>query len=389
MKHFKKLLDESRHLTVFEMLSKLQTFLHEKYGIKSFGSKKDNHFIMHISTYVDEEKQTKDLSAEIQKFVASETELENVTVEKTQKGYVITFGHDAQKAKLIEVTQAQGTGMSDSKITYKCHFCDKEFEGYGNDPWPIANVLEHRACDNCNTNFVIPARIEQFEKQKSKTEATQSEIEQSASNIILDDKFTWLFNVMDERGRDIEEGIEFLADAIDVLINKEGAFLIAFPYVDPKPEDPNVDFVFADNPGPVIIYNNEKVTVPKDVLKRPTTEEQPKPQEEEEVIEESTEDPIEESAEDFFHTTVNMLPEWYREMDKYEVEAFELFESLIVTLEEFLEDNDIFTDFIYAGQPNYDLMTYELSFDEATQVQKLLQEFLGSWAYVNVKRKDF
>ena len=525
MKHFKNLVNESKHLTVFEMLSKLQTFLQEKYGIKSFGAKKDNHFIMHISTYVDEEKRTKDLSEEIKKFVVAETELENVEVVKDAKGYTITFGHDAQKAKLIEVTQAQGTGMSDAKVSYKCHFCDDEFEGYGNDPWPIGSTLEHRVCDNCNEEFVIPARIEMFKKQGLMTEATKDDVEHSASNAVLDNKFTWLFSVMDKNGRDISEGIEFIYDAIDVFIKNNAAFLVAFPYVDPKPEDPNVDFVFADNPGPVVIYNNETVTVPKKALEKPASEEQPKPDNEEEteeevveeaVIEEGIDDQIKklkkqiddlrdknneirkghmsgsvrqntkrieeleeqirelrmqriqsgqneaadaktlvyvfdvvipgerlddggeftfavenlngikaqieeeisrrygfspsdiesydwqveddqiieeslenENTEDLFSVTLDMLPSWYQAMEKYEVEPFELFESLVNTLEEYLQENNVFISFDYAGQANFDLQSSFTDFNEAMEAHDLLRDFLGTWANIRVRKQDF
>lgn len=38
-----------------------------------------------------------------------------------------------------------------------CCICGKEFEGYGNNPYPLKN--EGECCDECNTNFVIPARL--------------------------------------------------------------------------------------------------------------------------------------------------------------------------------------------------------------------------------------
>ena len=38
-----------------------------------------------------------------------------------------------------------------------CCICGKEFEGYGNNPYPLKN--EGECCDKCNTNFVIPARL--------------------------------------------------------------------------------------------------------------------------------------------------------------------------------------------------------------------------------------
>lgn len=45
---------------------------------------------------------------------------------------------------------------------YVCCICGKEFEGYGNNPWPIGNDVyseEDRCCDKCNLDYVIPARI--------------------------------------------------------------------------------------------------------------------------------------------------------------------------------------------------------------------------------------
>lgn len=292
MKHFKNLLNESVALTVFEMLNRLQGFLEEKYDIKTFGAKRDNGFIMFMSKYVTGNGEEKDISEAIEKFVSKECNLENVSVVKADYGYHITFGENPQSAKLVETTQAHGTGMADSKVTYKCAFCDEEHEGYGNDGWPLDMSLESRVCDVCNEELVIPARLNMLYNRTVKAEATRGDIESSASNIVLDDKFIWLFSVLDENGNDIEEGIEYLKDAIDLLIKDSAAFLVAFPYVDPKPEDDSVDIVFADNPGPVIIYNNEQATMPKSDIKKPSTEEQPKPQtveDEEETIEESTE----------------------------------------------------------------------------------------------------
>jgi hypothetical protein len=292
MKHFNKLLSESRKLTVFEMLKKLEVFLHEKYGIKSFGVKQDNGIILYMSKYVGEDGEG-DISQHILEFVEKDYHLDNVKVHKSNYGYHITFGHNAEAAKLIEVTQADGSGIAGAKTTYICSFCDKEHKGYGNDPWPVMTQPGHRACDNCNSNIVIPARLEELFKKENVNEAiNRGDVEKRASNIVLDNKFVWLFNVLDKNGRDLEEGIEYLQDAINLLIKDNAAFLVAFPYIDPKPGDQNVELVFADNPGPVVIYNNEEVTVPK-TAKRPTTERPVKPNmpdledEKEEVVEEA------------------------------------------------------------------------------------------------------
>jgi hypothetical protein len=105
--------------------------------------------------------------------------------------------------------------------------------------------------------------------KKTKSEAVDKQaIKQATSNLVLDTKFTWLFSVMDENARDIAEGIEELQDAIEILIENDAAFLVAFPYVDPKPEDESVELVFADTPGPVVIYNREEAVATN--IKRPT-----------------------------------------------------------------------------------------------------------------------
>ena len=40
----------------------------------------------------------------------------------------------------------------------KCAFCGKEIIGYGNNPSPFINKGE--VCDECNSRYVIPARLE-------------------------------------------------------------------------------------------------------------------------------------------------------------------------------------------------------------------------------------
>lgn len=40
----------------------------------------------------------------------------------------------------------------------KCAFCEKEIVGHGNNPAPFANKGE--VCDECNSRYVIPARLE-------------------------------------------------------------------------------------------------------------------------------------------------------------------------------------------------------------------------------------
>jgi len=45
-----------------------------------------------------------------------------------------------------------------SKIRRTCCLCGEEFDGYGNNPEPLAG--EGSCCDRCNAEKVIPARCE-------------------------------------------------------------------------------------------------------------------------------------------------------------------------------------------------------------------------------------
>lgn len=41
-----------------------------------------------------------------------------------------------------------------------CCICGQVFAGFGNNPWPIVRDDGAECCDECNANFVIPARID-------------------------------------------------------------------------------------------------------------------------------------------------------------------------------------------------------------------------------------
>jgi len=49
---------------------------------------------------------------------------------------------------------------------FKCCLCEKEVEGFGNNPDPLGNGTEdEECCDECNQEKVIPARIELMLKE--------------------------------------------------------------------------------------------------------------------------------------------------------------------------------------------------------------------------------
>ena len=56
--------------------------------------------------------------------------------------------------------------MPKNEEKHICCICHKEFTGWGNNPDPYpAEDGNDRCCDNCNMNFVIPARIEELKKR--------------------------------------------------------------------------------------------------------------------------------------------------------------------------------------------------------------------------------
>lgn len=43
---------------------------------------------------------------------------------------------------------------------YICCICKREFIGWGNNPWPVVKDETKKCCNNCNSEIVIPARID-------------------------------------------------------------------------------------------------------------------------------------------------------------------------------------------------------------------------------------
>lgn len=50
--------------------------------------------------------------------------------------------------------------MNVNKNKFQCCICGMWVVGeYGNDPWPVDKHPEHKCCDECNANVVVPARL--------------------------------------------------------------------------------------------------------------------------------------------------------------------------------------------------------------------------------------
>ena len=49
----------------------------------------------------------------------------------------------------------------------RCCICGKKFVGYGNNPYPVVDNDDARCCDECNSTYVIMARLARlYEKDK-------------------------------------------------------------------------------------------------------------------------------------------------------------------------------------------------------------------------------
>lgn len=58
------------------------------------------------------------------------------------------------------------TRLTERVNMHICCICGKEYEGYGNNAWPIS---DGKCCDKCNYNVVIPKRVEDlFFKDRGK-----------------------------------------------------------------------------------------------------------------------------------------------------------------------------------------------------------------------------
>ena len=54
----------------------------------------------------------------------------------------------------------------------KCCICGKKIVGYGNNPYPVVDDDEARCCDECNSKYVIVARLARLiESEKEEEDA--------------------------------------------------------------------------------------------------------------------------------------------------------------------------------------------------------------------------
>jgi hypothetical protein len=58
-----------------------------------------------------------------------------------------------------ELNDRVDLNMGDGEA-HVCAICGKTYTGFGNNAWPVKE--NERCCDACNTEYVIPARLEKL-----------------------------------------------------------------------------------------------------------------------------------------------------------------------------------------------------------------------------------
>ena len=71
--------------------------------------------------------------------------------------------------------------MKDKKRNYTCCLCGGKFEGYGNNPYPLAGK---NCCTACDYNYVIPVRelMSELEKKYESDETPYDRITKLLKN---------------------------------------------------------------------------------------------------------------------------------------------------------------------------------------------------------------
>jgi len=265
MRKLQTLKVESSKLEVFEVIRQLNDFISGK-GVKADVEKVENCFNIYTRQYAGDEDTPELKANELLKVFNSLGVAEEADIVETGYGFKIVMGPDCQNAKLMEQYKVE------SESFYNCVICEDTFRGLGSNPWPIDTDPSARCCTTCESKYVGPARLKGLKTENNivtEAEEDRAAMEHEASNVILDKRYIWVFSVLDTNGEYIEESIGNIQDAIEVLENQNGTFLVAFPYVDPKPGDDSVKLVFADNPGPITIFNREEATLPKTEIPAP------------------------------------------------------------------------------------------------------------------------
>lgn len=287
MNRVNQIINEVATLNMFEVTTQLVKFLREEYGLTSAVDKQNLYIDIYIKDFrhndevedISDDKIAKSILKEYNKLVDTP---EALNVFPTEYGYSIILTED-----LGEASEAK---LKENIIYYYYHDYDRD-EGIEEDKnlnksmrtklteneeadrlreltrarkeekeETEEEVVDEPDRDSREANYVSKELLDKLdvpeeEELKSKEDLINAT---DLSNTVLDNRFIWFFVVFDENEDEMTEQLDSLDDAIDFLIYEDSAsLLVAYPYIDPNPEDDSVDLVMSDNPGPIIIYNGE------------------------------------------------------------------------------------------------------------------------------------
>lgn len=282
MKRIKQILTEVSDLNFLEVSNSLQDFLKQEYGLTvvlqnpgNIRGKTNPCLDIYLSNNKHQEgiedlPDDKISKAILKHYNSLDTDIKALNVFPTEYGYVIILNEDNE-----DVAEAK---LNENTLYYYYYYNDfyndtEDTAGVNRNMHATRKAIteqteEERLIEllGDEADEVIEKEVEEeLDKEEVEIDRQQQIEDADISNVILDDKFIWFFSITDIDGEVIRGGdgkvleeLESIDEAIDYLVHTDGAsMLVAFPYVDPNPEDDNLDLVFADNPGPVIVYNEE------------------------------------------------------------------------------------------------------------------------------------
>ena len=107
---------------------------------------------------IDSLKRFVDASYEVLDAIELETEFSNDVC----LDYPFNLSFDEMCAEISKWHETLNEYYQSGKQEHTCSICGKKFVGWGNNPYPVTKGANDRCCDDCNYDFVIPARIEEI-----------------------------------------------------------------------------------------------------------------------------------------------------------------------------------------------------------------------------------
>ena len=287
MERLKQLQKESHELGLLEISTQIVNFFKNEYDLVAYVNKYKNFLDVYLSDVyqtneVEDSKGKDAIATKLLKFYNKlDNENKAVAVWQTEYGYAIVFDTDeaAEEKMLTESLLYYYWYAEDETDENKSVFELKQRTLKENKMVDALEELEKGVSEIDNVATQRPRQEQRPEREVPRKEEVDVEtdtdldkvtdldvldkdtVEQQVdpSNIILDDTYIWFFTVATELGDELATGIDNLDEAIETVVDLNGDILVAIPYVDPDPENPDVDIVPSETPGPQFIYTREEL----------------------------------------------------------------------------------------------------------------------------------